>query len=133
MDGSKMENRKLLNLEVCENKLEYGELPSINFLRELFDVVEKKFPEYSDFTVEFYSYANDGDYDRGDPEASVTFYGKRLENDAEYERRLEHEKKLEQVRLKHKEEEEERKQKQIKEHEEWEKQEFERLKKKYGR
>lgn len=128
-----MDGKKLLNLEVCENKLEYGELPSINFLRELFNAVEKKFPEYSDLTVEFYSYANDGDYDHGDPEASVTFYGKRLENDAEYEKRLEEEKRLEQKRLLIKQDEARKKEQKIKEYEEWEKKEFERLKKKYGK
>lgn len=119
-----MNDKKIINVEFSEIKLKYGEPIFISKLRDIFDEVEKQYPEYSNISVDFYSYANDGDYDRDPPEAGIYFNGDRLETDEEYERRLTKEKQIREI--------EELNKKREKEHEIWEQQEYERLKKKYG-
>jgi hypothetical protein len=123
-----MDGKKIINKEFLVVELKYGEPIFISDLRKIFDDVEEKNPDYSNISVDFYSYANDGDYDHGDPEAGIYFNGDRLETDDEYEKRLINERKIKELKIK----QEEERQKQVKEFEEWERQEFERLKNKYG-
>lgn len=127
-----MNDKKIINVEFSEIKLKYGEPIFISKLRDIFDEIEKQYPEYSNISADFYSYANDGDYDRDPPEAGIYFNGDRLETGEEYERRLTKEKQIMEMKEKQNREIEELDKKREKEHEIWEQQEYERLKKKYG-
>lgn len=127
-----MNDKKIITKEFTEVKLNYDEPTPISKLREIFNEIEKDYPEYSDITADFYEYANDGDYDHGPPEAGIYFNGKRLETDEEYEKRLIQEKRIVEMKMKQEKENQERRKKDLEEFEKWERSEFERLMKKYG-
>ncbi len=127
-----MDGKKIINVELSEIKLKYKEPIFISKLRDIFDEIEKQYPEYSNISADFYSYPNNGDYDRDPPEAGIYFNGDRIETDDEYKKRLIKEKQIIEMREKQNREIEELNKKREKEHEIWEQQEYERLKKKYG-
>lgn len=128
---SKVDIKQTIRVRFLHIKLDYEKPVFIAALEKMFDEVKQNHPQYSNVAVEIYKYANDGDYDHGDPEAGALFEGDRLETDAEYVARLESERKArERALLREQKEELARKQKAQKV-EEWERQEYARLKQKY--